>query len=162
MTRDCVHTIVGTSRYSAATQHFVIAQDADADATEDCFPFPAEVQQFSAALSRPGAGLHGSLGLFGVNAASDGIEDGQLCLLNRRNGIVNGEARLPLKPFGSVFRAPCLSLSFSQGQRLDVGGDFRFKCLPVPGGGILDGLYLLIHLFRCSRRSSVCLLSTPP
>src|SRR5215510_9404475 len=149
MTRDCVYTIVWTSRYSAARQHFVIAQDADADATEDCSPFLAEVrnevappscgssEQFSAALSRPGVGLHGSLGLFGVNAAGDGIEDGQLCLLNRRNRIVNGEARLPLKPFGSVFRAPCLSLAFSQGdsglQRLDIGGDFRFQCLPVSG-----------------------------
>jgi len=33
--------------------------------------------------------LHGFLGLLGLNAAGDGIEDGQLCLLNRRDGIID-------------------------------------------------------------------------
>ena len=33
--------------------------------------------------------LHGFLGLLGFNAAGDGIEDGQLCLFNRRDGIID-------------------------------------------------------------------------
>jgi hypothetical protein len=74
--------------------------------------------------------LPGFPDLLGLNAASDGIEDGQLCLLNRRDGVVDRETRLPLKSLGISFSAPGLSLSFSLGnsglQRLDVGGDFRF------------------------------------
>src|SRR3984893_16687565 len=107
--------------------------------------------------------LPGFPDLLGVNAAGDGIEDGQLCLLNRRDGIIDRETRLPLKSLGISFSAPDLSLSFSLGnsglQRLDVGDDFRFQCIPVSAGGVLDGLDLLIHLFRRRRRSSVCLFS---
>jgi hypothetical protein len=117
----------------------LFAQEVDADSTEDCFL--AEVrdesraavlqqftEQFSAALLSK-RWLRGFPGLLGLNAAGDGIEDGQLCLLNRRDGIIDRETRLPLKSLGIVFSAPDLSLSFSLGnsglQCLDVGGDFR-------------------------------------
>ena len=73
--------------------------------------------------------LPGSPGLLGLNADGDSIEDGQPCLLNRRDGIIDRDTRLPLKCLGIVFGASDLSLSLSLGnsglQSVDVGGDFR-------------------------------------
>jgi hypothetical protein len=74
--------------------------------------------------------LHGLPGLLGLNAAGDSIEDGQPCLLNRRDGIIDRETRLPLQSLGIVFGAPELYLSLSLGnsglQSFDVGRNFRF------------------------------------
>ena len=66
----------------------------------------AAIQNGSALCCRESVSLHGSPGLLGLNAAGDGIKDGQLGLLNRRDGIIDCETRLPFKPLGSVFRAP--------------------------------------------------------
>jgi hypothetical protein len=67
--------------------------------------------------------------LLSLNAAGDSIEDGQIRLLNRRDGIIDREPRLPLKSLGSVFSAFGLSLLPSLGnpglQNLHVGSDFR-------------------------------------
>jgi hypothetical protein len=96
----------------------LFAQEVDADSTEDCFL--AEVrdesraavlqqftEQFSAALLSK-RWLRGFPGLLGLNAASDSIEDGELSLFNRRDGIIDREARLPLKTLGILFSSPGL------------------------------------------------------
>jgi hypothetical protein len=73
--------------------------------------------------------LPGFPDLLGLNAAGDSIKDGQICLLNRCDGIIDRKPRLPLKPLGSVFsaldRSLLLSLSNASLQKLHVGGDFR-------------------------------------
>ena len=46
-----------------------------------------------------------SLCLLGLNAAGDGIENGIPGLLDRRDGIVDCDARLPLQFFGIILGA---------------------------------------------------------
>lgn len=105
--------------------------------------------------------LHGSLGLLGVNAAGDGIEYRQLRLLDRRDGIINREPRLPLKSLGLVFSAPGLSLSLSLGdsdlQRLDIGGDSyaREQRSGLPRSGLTIAARLLSSMCRSLPRDTV-------
>jgi hypothetical protein len=46
-----------------------------------------------------------SLCLLGLNAASDSIENGIPSLLDRRDGIVDSDARFPLQFFGVILCA---------------------------------------------------------
>src|SRR4030081_3401955 len=76
--------------------------------------------------------LSGSPDLLGLNTAGDGIEDGQPCLLDRRDSIIDRETRLPLESLGIVLSPSDIPLVLPLGnsglQRVDVGGDFSLQC----------------------------------
>src|SRR5260221_10853060 len=82
------------------------------------------------------------LGLLGGPAAVDSIENGQLRLLNRSDGIVDREACLPLQALGVVLRAlhipVVLCLSNIRLQGVHVGSDFRPYRTPVSNGGVVN------------------------
>src|SRR6516164_8244111 len=78
--------------------------------------------------------------LFRLDATVESIEHGQLCLLYRCDGIVDGETGFRLHfigvVFGSIdvdFMLHVCSLRLQGGH---VGGDFCFQSIPVPGGRV--------------------------
>jgi hypothetical protein len=73
--------------------------------------------------------------LFCLDAAFNSIQHSQLCLLHRRDGIVDRETRIPFKLFGVLFGVFHVSIMFGAGnvglQRRHVGCDFLFHGIPV-------------------------------
>src|SRR6266436_6296864 len=96
----------------------------------------------SSFVGQLGLRLLGLLGLLGGPAAVDSIENGQLRLLNRSDGIVDREACLPLQALGVVLRAPhipvALYMSNIRLQGVHVGSDFRPYRTPVSNGGVVN------------------------
>src|ERR1700721_4456146 len=95
-----------------------------------------------------------SLCLLGLNAAGDGIENGIPSLLDRRDGVVDSDARFPLQFFGVILCAldaqVMLCLSNARLQAVQVGGDFRLNGTPVSSSSVISGLFFLIPLSaRC-------------
>src|SRR5216684_1815705 len=104
------------------------------------------------------------LRLLGLDAAGDGIKNGQLCLLNGRNGIIDSNSRLPLQSLGVVLRVPRISVMLCvcnvRLQGVHIGSDFCSYRSPVSNGRIANGLDFLIHLLGRLRGSSTRLLLT--
>ena len=82
-------------------------------------------------------------GLVGVEAGRDRIEHGQLCLRNRRDGVVNRPAGVILRVHGIVLRNLCVDRPLlgddPRFQIFDVGGDFCLRGIPLLGTCIASG-----------------------
>src|SRR5260221_1144883 len=107
-----------------------------------------------------------TLGFLGLDAADDSVKDGTLCLLNRRDGVVDGVAGLPLQILGAVLRVSRAEVMLYAGnvcfQGAHVGRDFCAYRTPVSAGSIANGLDFLIDLFDCRCGSSTRLLLARP
>jgi hypothetical protein len=99
--------------------------------------------------------------LFRLDAAFNSIQHSQLCLLHRRDGIVDRETRFPFKMFGVLLGVFHISIVFGASnaglQRRYVGIDFRFHGIPVSGRRVASGRNIPIHLFDGRGRGGTCL-----
>jgi hypothetical protein len=104
----------------------------------------------------------GLFGLFGFDAAVNGVENGEFRLLDRRDSVVDRKARFPFQPVGAAFGAIHVVIVPGLGDvRLeygDVGGNLRFHGIPVPVGVVVGGLDFLIDLLDGRRRIGTRLL----
>ncbi len=89
------------------------------------------------------------LGFFDLEVAGNGIEYGQLSLLDRCDGIVNGKRSLFVQKLGlilSEFNVQIvLPLRYFRLQIVDISGDFRFQSIPISGCCIGSGLDVLVY-----------------
>src|SRR5208337_4548860 len=78
-----------------------------------------------------------AFGFFDLEVASDSIEHGHLSLLDRCDGIVDGERSVFVQQLGiirSAFNAQIvLPLGYFRLQIVGVSGDFRFQSIPLGG-----------------------------
>ena len=90
------------------------------------------------------------LGFFDLEVAGNGIEYGQLSLLDRCDGIVNGKRSLSSKTWITILSEfnvqIVLPLRYFRLQIVDISGDFRFQSIPLSGCCIGSGLDVLVYL----------------
>ena len=91
-----------------------------------------------------------ALGFFDLKVASNSIEHSDLSLLDRCDGIVDGERSIFVQQLGiirSAFNAQVvLPLGYFRLQIVHVSGDFRFHSGPLGRRRIASGLHVLIYL----------------
>jgi hypothetical protein len=91
-----------------------------------------------------------ALGFFDLKVASDSIEHGHFSLLDRCDGVVDGERGVFVQQLGIIRGAfnvqIVLPLGYFRFQIVHVSGDFRFHSIPLGGRRIASGLDVLVDL----------------